>query len=348
MTWPQRCLHLTSICVLSCTLTAAAQTQGSSPTVSAAQGLVLQARSLNEGNTGPRNYKRAFALFQQANAQGSKDAEAWMGSMYLRGRGVAQDVNKARTYIEDAAASENGVGLRFMGILYQTGVGVDQNYAKAQQFYRRAIAKKDANSSGRLGLMYLEGLGVTPDKKTALQLLVQGANADDLWSINHLGAAYEGGPSSKATETAKNAPMAAAPTQTPNYTLSRLYYQKAADSGSNFASFHLGEMFETGRGVQQDYRQAAVYYKKAAVHGYLPAQLAMARLYEQGLGTEASLVNAYVFYSLAARKDSAPANQRLQQISHKMTSEERQQAEALLDKIHERFMSRHGQPIGPS
>jgi TPR repeat protein len=127
-----------------------------------------------------------------------------------------------------------------------------------------------------------------------------------------------------------------------------LYYQKAAEAGSSFAIFRLGQMYESGRGVAQDYSKAFQSYRKAAMRGFVPAQLSVARMYEQGLGTQVNYVNAYVFYSLASRRDSLAAAQHFQQVSKKMTADQRQQAETLLDKIHERFITQQTTQDDPS
>lgn len=42
-----------------------------------------------------------------------------------------------------------------------------------------------------------------------------------------------------------------------------LCYVQAAEKGCNEAAFHLGELYETGNGLPQDYQQAAEWYAKA-------------------------------------------------------------------------------------
>lgn len=50
-----------------------------------------------------QNYGNAFALFQQAAAQGSAEAQFRLGAMYLEGRGVAPDTTAAEKWFRQAA-----------------------------------------------------------------------------------------------------------------------------------------------------------------------------------------------------------------------------------------------------
>jgi TPR repeat protein len=114
------------------------------------------------------------------------------------------------------------------------------------------------------------------------------------------------------------------------------YYGQAAATGNRGAAFHLGQMFEEGKGVQENYSQALIYYRQAARRGLPVAQIALAELYEKGLGTEVNFVYAYMYYGLAARNDNVSASQHLQSLSRSMTPDQRQQAETLIDQVHQR------------
>ena len=50
------------------------------------------------------------------------------------------------------------------------------------------------------------------------------------------------------------------------------WYRKAAEQRDLIAQNNLGVMYEQGRGVPQDYEQAAAWYRKAAEHGEIFAQ----------------------------------------------------------------------------
>ncbi len=76
--------------------------------------------------------------------------------------------------------------------------------------------------------------------------------------------------------------------------------QAAAEQGNADAQALLGEMYEQGRGVKQDYRQAIAWYTKAAEQGHTRAQVNLAVMYYHGRGTPQNYAMSYIWSSLAA------------------------------------------------
>lgn len=71
-------------------------------------------------------------------------------------------------------------------------------------------------------------------------------------------------------------------------------------SGHPAAQFNLGVMLDTGRGLAQDFAQAAHWYRLAARQGHAAAQFNLGGLYYEGQGVARDLVRASVWFSLAA------------------------------------------------
>jgi TPR repeat protein len=69
-----------------------------------------------------------------------------------------------------------------------------------------------------------------------------------------------------------------------DYGQAAFWYRKAADQGAPLAQLSLGMMFDTGEGIPQDYGQAAVWLRKAADQGNSDAQHALGVLYDNGQG----------------------------------------------------------------
>ena len=61
--------------------------------------------------------------------------------------------------------------------------------------------------------------------------------------------------------------------------------QPEADAGDPVAQYYLGEMHLRGRGVDQNFEQAAAWYEKAAIGGHADAQSAIGSLEMLGLGS---------------------------------------------------------------
>lgn len=71
--------------------------------------------------------------------------------------------------------------------------------------------------------------------------------------------------------------------------------------------FHIGTLYETGKGVPQDYTQAATWYRKAAEQGLYSAELNLGVLYATGQGVPQDYGEAYFWFDLAAAGPQTPA-----------------------------------------
>ncbi|WP_354095625.1 tetratricopeptide repeat protein [Bradyrhizobium sp. RT10b] len=72
------------------------------------------------------------------------------------------------------------------------------------------------------------------------------------------------------------------------------------------AQSHLGFMFETGRGVPQNYTEAAMWYRRAADS---LAQYSLGLLYDRGQGVPRDIVEASKWLNLAAAAGARGAGQ---------------------------------------
>ena len=73
-----------------------------------------------------------------------------------------------------------------------------------------------------------------------------------------------------------------------------------ADQGHKEAQFALGVMYETGRGVPQEYGEAFQWYEKSATQGDTAAQNGLGSLYQNGKGIPVDYAKARGWYNKAA------------------------------------------------
>lgn len=116
-----------------------------------------------------------------------------------------------------------------------------------------------------------------------------------------------------------------------NYTEAAAWYRKAAEQGNASAQFYLGQMYDIGKGVQQDYTEAAAWYRKAAEQSETLAQIHLGFLYEHGQGVSVDIVQAYKWYSLAALSSNEIAPRIKKAAENKMTKSELKEARNLTD-----------------
>jgi TPR repeat protein len=74
------------------------------------------------------------------------------------------------------------------------------------------------------------------------------------------------------------------------------------DPTSISAQYNLGVMYEQGKGVQQDYKQAVAWYRKAADQGMADAQYNLGVVYRQGQGVQQDSKQAAAWYRKAAEQ----------------------------------------------
>ena len=80
-----------------------------------------------------------------------------------------------------------------------------------------------------------------------------------------------------------------------------------AQKGEAKAQYHLGVLFNDGKGVPQDFTQAAKWYTQAASQGHVKAQLYLGLLYQKGQGVEQDYRQAAIYYLKAASQGDTKA-----------------------------------------
>jgi len=75
---------------------------------------------------------------------------------------------------------------------------------------------------------------------------------------------------------------------------------RAAELGDPRAQTAVGFMYETGRGLPQDYMLAVSWYRRAAEQGYPRAQHLLGLMYDKGQGVAEDYVVAHKWLNLAA------------------------------------------------
>ena len=73
-----------------------------------------------------------------------------------------------------------------------------------------------------------------------------------------------------------------------------------AERGDPAAAARLGWLFSTGRGVPQNYSEAAKWFYRAATHGNADAQFALGMAYNKGQGVPRDYVLSYLWLNLSA------------------------------------------------
>ena len=93
-----------------------------------------------------------------------------------------------------------------------------------------------------------------------------------------------------------------------------------AERGDAAAQSYLGFMFETGRGVPQNYTEAAMWYRRAAEQGDSLAQYSLGLLYDKGFGVPRDIIEAGKWLNLSTAASPRPAREARARIRDAVTT----------------------------
>lgn len=214
-------------------------------------------------------------------AADKKDVEAqWaVGILFLEGRGTAKDDAQALAWLGKAAAAGDLYAQRALGWMAETGRGGPVRLKDAAKFYKQAADGGDAWARTALGRMTEEGRGVA-------------AKAGDALALYEAASPFP--PALVDAGLLREARGEFLPAHTA--------FGKAAEAGDAAGRYHLGVLFELGRGGRRDWDEAGRLYDGAAFSGVMDAQARRARLLEASPTPDAA--KALALYKEAAAQGS--------------------------------------------
>lgn len=117
-----------------------------------------------------------------------------------------------------------------------------------------------------------------------------------------------------------------------DYAAAKAQFEIYARSGNAEAEELIGVMYALGLGVAKDDVRAFDWYLRASLKGHAGAQSGLGWYYEVGRGLpEPDLVRAYLWYALSAIGGDVDAPDSLEEITPRLTAEQRAKAELLVD-----------------
>ena len=267
-------------------------------------------------------HEEALRLFTAATEDGCAIAFTYLSSMYEDGISVETDTKKAVSLLYQAADLNDATAFNRLGYLHAVGQYVEKNLGAAVEFHKLAAQQGFANSQCDLGRHYAHGIGVEQNLTEAQrwyrlaaqagQTLAQHSLAGLLFNSHNphrdtsegmqwLEAAAEAGVV-KAQYEAGSLKLGNTFPELEDFQGAEFWLTNAAKNGSTEALYQIGNCFEHGVGVEQNYAIAVHNYFEALKKDNTDAAFALGTLYEHGLGVEKDLKNALKCYGIAADK----------------------------------------------
>ena len=243
-------------------------------------------------------YATELKLLEPLAEQGDAIAEFQIGWIYDSGRGEPQDFAKAIAWYLKAADQGYADAQVNLGVMYENGQGVPPDYAQATFWYRKAADQGNADARSRLANLIspptpVPAARLTPSQETPVVAPVPSHIIENAIAADNTG----------------------------DYATELKLLQPLADQGNANAQFAIGIMYENGRGVPQNYGQAAIWYGKAADQGLADAQANLGWAYANGWGVPRDYAQAVVWYRKAADQGNAFAQGALNLVGDLQTNE---------------------------
>ena len=118
------------------------------------------------------------------------------------------------------------------------------------------------------------------------------------------------------------------------------WYRRAAKQGYDEAQYHLGFMYDTGKGVPEiGAQEAAQWYTRAADRGLAGAQYSLSQMYEKGDGVQADNIQAYAWANLANMGGLEDAETLRDEIAAKLSEAQLAEAQHLSRELKARIQN---------
>ena len=290
-----------------------------------------------------RNEAKAIEWYTLGQDDDSVDVQYVMAHRYLKGIGVARDVQEAVSRYETADKAKQQYRPFDMtedyceiAACYETGDGVGQSDVKMFAWLHQAdeMGKISSDSMTKLGICYLNGTGVKKDIQKAASCfedaatMYTGRNAEALYYLSYLYEhgydqfiSYEFIPYLESAELGYEKAVEKVLEMMDSGTGDVMGINKeraiwglkmAAKNGNAHAQRVVGEWYQNGTLLDKDEQKALELYQRAAEQGDVQAMFLLGECYENGLDdVEPDEALAMRWYRKAAEAGDARAMYRL-------------------------------------
>jgi TPR repeat protein len=249
---------------------------------------------MRESGNGVRpDFKYALKFYKKAADLACLNAQLRLGHLYSDRDGSVFSVENASKYFKMAADQNHPEAKYRLAIMYLHGDGIKQDLTLAYNLFTesRKLHHKESNSLFQAPSSIIQNPDVDSEK---FQDILTLACRNNFSSLEYtLGDFYEQQSIQyKLFRYTSNRKLR----------LAKTWYKAAASKNNPKAQYKLGQMYEAGQGVSQDWVRAVGYYEDARKNGNTDAIYTLAQLYLTGRGVSQSFQKAFDLYTEASNK----------------------------------------------
>ena len=144
-------------------------------------------------------------MCREASLNSSSSGKLYLGLMYLRGQGLAQNTSLGARLIKESAQLGNTKALETVARFYQSGDLGEQNMTASCDWWQRLAFLGEALGQEKLGVCYLRGQGRDKDMRLGyayLSLAAKGGSSAAEYIIETYDARFSESEKQKALELA--------------------------------------------------------------------------------------------------------------------------------------------------
>lgn len=253
------------------------------------------------------DYDKALYWFEAAALQDHGEAQYYMGSYRMEGRGGIQDVKQAREWFVRAA--ENGVAQAeyMVGYCYAEGIDCEIDEKKAFEHFLKAAKNGCEDAENFISICYANGVYVEKNAELAKK-----------WSHTTTPELPEQEqekpvpPPNDGEELYQSARRCLADK---DYEGAAMFYKRAAEAGHARAQCSFGKCLYTGSGVAKDCAEAFKWFSRSAEQNLNIAQYNLGVMYLKGVHVEKDVEQAKKYFLLAAKNGHEDAAKILKKLN---------------------------------
>lgn len=201
-----------------------------------------------KGKCVSQNYDRAYSYFIEAAREGHVSSEFNLGIMLVNGDGVNKNMEEACRWFLNPAKQGICRAQYWAGLCAEYGYYSDESFI---DYYKSGALCGDSDSMVLLAGHYIKGIGVERNYNAAEVLLNEAYNMRNIDAVYNLGVLYY-----KGYGVPKDVSKAIA------------YFREASRLGSGAASHSLYVLYRDGEGVPVDNELAKKYLVRSNKQGY--------------------------------------------------------------------------------
>ncbi|CAB4393359.1 unnamed protein product [Rhizophagus irregularis] len=185
-------------------------------------------------------------------------------------------------------------------------LGVEKDETKALEYYEKSAEKGYVNAQNNLGFLYITNEGTKKDLEKAIHWFHKAADNGDEVAYDNLGfRLYD------EAEKGNNHEIDLFDEVIDDLNEVKYWYQRLEEIDNKLALYKLGEIYELGKGVNQNEIRAFDFYKKAAEKGCINGKYKLAYYFLHGIIVDVDIEKAFNLYKKAAEGGINEAHQKI-------------------------------------